>query len=34
MVEDGLEVVAAGPEAWDLLQSGHPSSDPLRLPAI
>ncbi len=34
MVEDGLEVVAAGPEAWDLLHSGHPSSDPLRLPAL
>jgi hypothetical protein len=34
MVEDGLEVVAAGPEAWDLLHCGHPSSDPLRLPAL
>ena len=34
MVEDGPEVVAAGPEAWDLLHSGHPSSDPLRLPAL
>ena len=34
MVEEGLEVVAAGPEAWELLHCGNPSSDPLRLPAL
>jgi len=34
MVEDGLQVVAAGPEAWDLLHCGHPASDPLRLPEL
>ena len=34
MVEEGLEVVAAGPEAWELLHCGDPSTDPLRLPAL
>jgi hypothetical protein len=34
MVEEGLEVVAAGPEAWDLLNCGSPAHDPLQLPAL
>jgi hypothetical protein len=34
MVEEGLTVVAAGTEAWELLRCGNPARDPLRLPAL
>jgi hypothetical protein len=32
-VDDSGAVLAAGPEAWDLLKSGDPASAPLHLPA-
>jgi hypothetical protein len=34
MVEDGLEVVAAGPEAWDPLHPAIRRATRLRLPAL